>query len=301
MSAKDPIKNCPQPDPPELVMRADGYHYQSEDEMKDLTDEQLDAIAGPSDYFDGYVAIRAAIAADRALNAADRKTELLQQAHDRAHAEVMRLAERLRKYEPGNGMHLNSALADRDVMRQAPEGWKLVPIEPTDAMKERGSNCAEYGHDDIYPESAADVYRAMLAVAPTPPAEQPTKVETTYARQHAAHEAELTALIQERDHREEIIDDLCDAVLGPDRAEWSSAYYFEDAVSEVQERIAELEDRKECRDSNAQAEKQEPAPNVLATLRAKVEGLHSPRLGNSNATIFRADVLALIDKMGGKV
>ncbi|HWV44911.1 MAG TPA: hypothetical protein VN039_02610 [Nitrospira sp.] len=27
------IKHCPQPDPPELVMRADGYHYRTEDEM----------------------------------------------------------------------------------------------------------------------------------------------------------------------------------------------------------------------------------------------------------------------------
>lgn len=29
----NPIKGCPQPDAPELVMRADGYHYRTEDEM----------------------------------------------------------------------------------------------------------------------------------------------------------------------------------------------------------------------------------------------------------------------------
>lgn len=52
---------------------------------------------------------------------------------------------------------------------------------------------------------------------------------------------QIDQLIQERDHRDEIIDKLCDAVLGPDRYEWSSQYFFEDAVREVQERIAALE------------------------------------------------------------
>lgn len=52
---------------------------------------------------------------------------------------------------------------------------------------------------------------------------------------------QIDQLIKERDHRDEIIDKLCDAVLGPDRYEWSSQYFFEDAVREVEERMAALE------------------------------------------------------------
>lgn len=48
-------------------------------------------------------------------------------------------------------------------------------------------------------------------------------------------------LINQRDHSHEIIDKLCDAVLGTDRHEWSSAYLFEDAVNEVEEKMADLE------------------------------------------------------------
>ena len=64
-------------------------------------------------------------------------------------------------------------------------------------------------------------------------------------------EKEFDEILTQRDHREEIIDALCDAVLGPDREEWSSAYYVEDAVTEVQERMEELEARAGCRESNA--------------------------------------------------
>ena len=48
----------------------------------------------------------------------------------------------------------------------APEGWKLVPFEPTDAMIECGCRAlgALYGQ-----YGASEAYRAMLAAAPTPP------------------------------------------------------------------------------------------------------------------------------------
>jgi len=49
------------------------------------------------------------------------------------------------------------------------------------------------------------------------------------------HERELLSLIDERDRREEIIDCLCDAVLGQGWPEWSSAYGYDDALLEVQE------------------------------------------------------------------
>jgi hypothetical protein len=53
-------------------------------------------------------------------------------------------------------------------------------------------------------------------------------------------EQEENRLIQERDHAHEIIDKLCDAVLGFERHEWSSAYFFEDAVNEVEEKMWQL-------------------------------------------------------------
>ena len=85
---------------------------------------------------------------------------------------------------------------------------------------------------------AADKLRAAL--------EQP-QVEQEQGRQ-------IDQLIRERDHRDEIIDKLCDAVLGPDRYEWSSQYFFEDAVREVEERMAALE----------QPAQQEPVADVRA-------------------------------------
>lgn len=47
-----------------------------------------------------------------------------------------------------------------------PQGWQLVPMEPTPEMLERGANCQEYAHDDIYPNAAGVIYRAMLDAGP---------------------------------------------------------------------------------------------------------------------------------------
>ena len=56
----------------------------------------------------------------------------------------------------------------------------------------------------------------------------------------AKPEREIEQLIRERDQRDEIIDRLCDAVLGSERPEWSSAYGFDDAVADVEARITQL-------------------------------------------------------------
>ena len=48
-------------------------------------------------------------------------------------------------------------------------------------------------------------------------------------------------LITERDHRDDVIDRMADAVLGSDRHEWTSAYDIDDAAEEVEQRIAQLE------------------------------------------------------------
>jgi|694.fasta_scaffold05241_18 hypothetical protein len=67
------------------------------------------------------------------------------------------------------------------------------------------------------------------------------EINQTLEQPEQEQDRQIDQLIQERDHRDEIIDKLCDAVLGPDRYEWSSQYFFEDAVREVEERMAALE------------------------------------------------------------
>ncbi|MBN8714613.1 MAG: hypothetical protein J0H50_11705 [Xanthomonadales bacterium] len=47
-----------------------------------------------------------------------------------------------------------------------PEGWKLVPIEPTDAMVKEGARRRQ----NSAAESVREGYRAMLAAAPSQPA-----------------------------------------------------------------------------------------------------------------------------------
>jgi hypothetical protein len=56
---------------------------------------------------------------------------------------------------------------------QAPPGWVLVPVEPTDAMTDAGFQCIDYGttvHSDI-----ARVWAVMIAAAPDTPAPAPAK------------------------------------------------------------------------------------------------------------------------------
>lgn len=60
-------------------------------------------------------------------------------------------------------------------------------------------------------------------------------------RQNKDLDRSETQLIQERDEREEVINALCDTVLGTDRYEWSSMYSFDDAVEEVAVKTAVLD------------------------------------------------------------
>jgi hypothetical protein len=63
---------------------------------------------------------------------------------------------------------LRAALASAP---QVPQGWKLVPVEPTwDMQMAASSNYREPrdGHYTARMECAADAYRAMLAAAPQP-------------------------------------------------------------------------------------------------------------------------------------
>lgn len=61
--------------------------------------------------------------------------------------------------------------------RGAPEGWQLVPKEPTLEMREVAVKYVDGPYDisrfDIH--DAEDVYKAMLSAAPKPPQESETK------------------------------------------------------------------------------------------------------------------------------
>ena len=59
-------------------------------------------------------------------------------------------------------------------------------------------------------------------------------------REKGGAERTISELIDERDYRERVIDALCDALLGPNRREWSSTYSFDDAVLEVEETIEQF-------------------------------------------------------------
>lgn len=69
-----------------------------------------------------------------------------------------------------------------DVGNMVQAGWKLVPIEPTEAMHQAAVRAIMHctGNDDFPPA----VYRAMLAAAPQPPTtEQYSAVEQSQAEQ----------------------------------------------------------------------------------------------------------------------
>lgn len=78
--------------------------------------------------------------------------------------------ERLKELEPEDDLYnypptqeeLNSMAKELLALRKVREGWKLVPVEPTEGMNKAGWN-AMNEHDAINP-----TYRAMLAAAPKP-------------------------------------------------------------------------------------------------------------------------------------
>jgi hypothetical protein len=58
-----------------------------------------------------------------------------------------------------------------------PEGWKLVPVEPTEEMCRAAESCKYASSSEQWlggytPENVEGIYKTMLAVAPTPPAQE---------------------------------------------------------------------------------------------------------------------------------
>ena len=85
-------------------------------------------------------------------------------------------------------------------------------------------------------------------------------------------------LISERDYRDEIIDRMADAVLGTDRAVWSSSYELADAAQEVEDFMVQVGA------TNAKVEK----------LEAEVEKLQQQLIAEAKKTAeekLRADQL----------
>lgn len=50
-----------------------------------------------------------------------------------------------------------------------PEGWKLVPVEPTEAMMNAAPASYSSSFMAIWPKICGDIYRALLAAAPASP------------------------------------------------------------------------------------------------------------------------------------
>lgn len=69
------------------------------------------------------------------------------------------------RYGAGDWSELVDALERRASPASVPEGWKLVPVEPTMEMCEAGWN--EYDLQEHF--SVRFMYERMIAAAPTPP------------------------------------------------------------------------------------------------------------------------------------
>ena len=52
-----------------------------------------------------------------------------------------------------------------DLVSTQPEGYVLVPVEPTDAMLEAAFNAPARGHPETATSSFTDIYSAMIAAA----------------------------------------------------------------------------------------------------------------------------------------
>lgn len=74
-------------------------------------------------------------------------------------------------------------------------GWKLVPIEPTEAMMNAAPASHASAFQAIWPKICGDIYRAMLAAAPSPEALPASGVEATLSDPIAVHRNMLAGAI----------------------------------------------------------------------------------------------------------
>lgn len=86
--------------------------------------------------------------------------------HDKAApAALVAYAEAVAETHPQLAADLRARFGEALTRPAVPEGWMLVPIEPTEEMSKAGGEYAECG----IPANAVFGYRAMLAAAPQPP------------------------------------------------------------------------------------------------------------------------------------
>ena len=126
----------------------------------------------------------------------ERAQELGQMARDCNSRRVIELQAKVRELEDmlaavgaGGVEPLRKADHFRDATQMVPQGWKLVPVEPTLAMISAGRDTPLAGEaDDDSPEDYRGVYRAMLAAAPEQRADHfrgATKMTLDEAIKHA--------------------------------------------------------------------------------------------------------------------
>lgn len=166
---------------PAALRLADEYEYEGfigkhqfarEEWCRKAALELRSLYAGNAALRSGYDASRHEIGALR-----NRVQELGQMARDCNSRRVIELQAKVRELEDmlaavgaGGVEPLRKADHFRDATQMVPQGWKLVPVDPTLAMVRAGRDTPLAGEaDDDSPEDYRCVYRAMLAAAPEPP------------------------------------------------------------------------------------------------------------------------------------
>lgn len=118
------------------------------------------------------------------------------------------------------------------------------PAEPAAQPAPSDACPVAWAYDTPYGRrySFADEFAAALfPSAESAPPDARTAMAPTGDGTDAATERAFEQTIAERDRVEAALNKVLDHVLGEDRAEWSSAYDYDDAVGDVEERMAALE------------------------------------------------------------
>lgn len=75
-----------------------------------------------------------------------------------------------------------------------PEGWKLVPVEPTEAMMNAAPASYSSSFMAIWPKICGDIYRALLAAAPASPEPSPSTEDVTPTHRHKKRGSEYVLI-----------------------------------------------------------------------------------------------------------